>query len=108
MGPAPGPNPSYGPPPYAPYAYPFPYPAPYNTYSILALVFAVAVFPPLGIYFGRKARQQIAQTGERGSELATVGIVVGWVFTSIYGLFILLWCGMAATMFASVPWTVTR
>jgi hypothetical protein len=63
-------------------------------YAILSLVFAVAVFPPLGIYFGYKAKAQIAQTGERGVELATAGLVVGWIFSSIYGLFILLWCGV--------------
>ncbi|PWU44295.1 hypothetical protein DLE60_19670 [Micromonospora globispora] len=90
--PAPGPTPGY--PPYPPYAYP----PPVNMYAILALVFGAMVFPPLGIYFGNKAKKQIAQTGERGVELATAGLVVGWIFTAIYGLFVLVWCGFVGTM----------
>ncbi|MEH1015687.1 DUF4190 domain-containing protein [Micromonospora sp. CPCC 206060] len=69
-----------------------------NTYAILSLVFAVMVFPPLGVYFGNRARDQIAQTGERGAELATAGIVVGWVFTIMYVVFIVVWCAMAGTL----------
>jgi hypothetical protein len=68
---------------------------PTNTYAILAAIFAFVVFPPLGIYFGYKAREQIAATGERGSELATVGIVAGWILTALYGVFMLVWCGFA-------------
>lgn len=82
--------------PYPP-GYP-PYYAPYNTYAILSLVLTVAVFPPLGIYFGNKAKQQIAQTGERGTELATVGIVLGWIFTGIFGVAILIWCSAMGLM----------
>ncbi|WBB82306.1 DUF4190 domain-containing protein [Micromonospora sp. WMMD882] len=74
--------------------------APFNTYAILALVFGVMVFPPLGIYFGNRARREIAQTGERGGELATAGIVVGWIFTILYGVLLLVWCGLAGTMLA--------
>jgi hypothetical protein len=83
-------------PPYGPY----PYPAPLNTYAILSLVFAVFVFPPLGIYFGKKAKQQIAQTGERGVELATAGVICGWIFSACYALFLLVWCGFALTFIA--------
>ena len=72
-------------------------------YAILALIFGVFVFPPLGIYFGSKAKQQIAVTGERGAELATAGYVVGWVFTGLSVLFILVWCAFAASMFSTVP-----
>jgi hypothetical protein len=98
--PAQGPPPSG--PPYQPYPpYP-PYPPPVNTYAILSLVLAVAVFPPLGIYFGNKAKEQIARTGERGVELATVGIVLGWIFTAIFGALILIWCGMALVMFGGL------
>lgn len=88
----PGPTPGH--PPYPPYAYS----PPVNMYAILALVFGAMVFPPLGIYFGNKAKKQIAQTGERGVELATAGLVVGWIFTAIYGLFVLVWCGVVGTM----------
>lgn len=59
--------------------------------------------PPVGIYFGSKAKGQIAQTGERGVELATAGVVVGWIFTALYGVVFLAWCGMAAVMLGSAP-----
>jgi Domain of unknown function (DUF4190) len=88
-----------GEPPGQPYPTPYPpygYAPPINMYSILALVFGVMVFPPLGIYFGRKAKQQIAQTGERGIELATAGQIVGWIFTGIWGLLVLVSCGFLA------------
>ncbi len=62
---------SQPPPPQPPPPYPYvPYPPPFNTYAILSLVFALFVFAPLGIYFGKVAKRQIAQTGERGIELA--------------------------------------
>ncbi|HEU4426261.1 MAG TPA: DUF4190 domain-containing protein [Pilimelia sp.] len=72
-------------------------------YAILALVFGAMVFPPLGIYFGSKAKQQIAETGERGVELATAGLVVGWIFTALYGVAFLVWCGIVGTMLAAGP-----
>lgn len=71
---------------------------PVNTYAILAAVFAFVVFPPLGIYFGRKAKEQIALSGERGIELANVGVIAGWIISVLYGLFMILWCGMVGTM----------
>ncbi|WP_433202820.1 DUF4190 domain-containing protein [Dactylosporangium sp. CS-047395] len=67
---------------------------PVNTYAILAAVFAFVVFPPLGIYFGRKAREQIAMSGERGIELAKVGIIAGWILSVLYLGFMVLWCGL--------------
>jgi peptidyl-prolyl cis-trans isomerase B (cyclophilin B) len=97
------------PPPVPPQAgppYP-PYPPPVNTYAILSLVLGLAIFPPLGIYFGNRAKEQIAQTGERGVELATAGIVVGWILTSLYAVFICVWCGFVGLMIsgstAAVP-----
>jgi hypothetical protein len=89
-------NPQY--PPVPPPGYPGypnygPYQPPYNTMAILSLVFAVFVFPPLGIFFGYRAKQQIAVSGERGLELATAGLITGWVLTSIYALFLLIFCG---------------
>lgn len=85
--PTPPQQPHYPPPPY----YPQP---PINMYAILSLVLAIFVLPPLGIYFGHKAKQQIAVTGERGTELATAGIVVGWIFTG----FFILWCAFAVAL----------
>ncbi|GAB3835941.1 DUF4190 domain-containing protein [Dactylosporangium cerinum] len=70
---------------------------PVNTYAILAAVFAFVVFPPLGIYFGGKAKEQIAQSGERGIELANVGVIAGWILSVLFGLFIIVWCGLVGT-----------
>ncbi|WDZ88123.1 DUF4190 domain-containing protein [Micromonospora cathayae] len=72
-----------------------------NTYAILSLVFGVAVFPPLGIYFGNRAKREIERTGERGVELATAGIVVGWVFTIMYVVFLVIWCALAGSLLTS-------
>ena len=78
-------------------------PPPYNTLAILALVLGVMVLPPLGIYFGHKAQEQIAQTGERGVELAKAGVLVGWILTVFYGLFFVAWCCFAAQIFSHAP-----
>ena len=82
------------PPPYRPYP-------PYNVYAILSLVLALFVLPPLGIYFGRKARQEIARTGERGAELATAGIICGWVMTAFLGVGMIIWCVAAVAWFSA-------
>jgi hypothetical protein len=96
------PVPSAHPEPYGPYPPP-PYVVlpPVNTYAILAAIFAFVVFPPLGIYFGYKAREQIAQTGERGIELAKVGIIGGWIITSLQAVFLVVWCGFMLTFFTA-------
>jgi Domain of unknown function (DUF4190) len=97
----PVPTPPPYPPPYGPYPVPPPYAVlpPFNTYAILAAIFAFVVFPPLGIYFGYKAREQIAQTGERGIELAKVGIIGGWIITGLQAVFFVVWCGFMLTFF---------
>lgn len=88
--------------PYGPPTPPYhPQYAPFNTYAILALVFGVMVFPPLGIYFGNRAKREIAQTGERGTELATAGIVVGWILTIGYVVLMVVWCALAGTMLST-------
>jgi peptidyl-prolyl cis-trans isomerase B (cyclophilin B) len=77
---------------------------PINTYAILALVLGVMVLPPLGIYFGSQAKKQIAVSGERGIEMARVGVIVGWILTGVYGLFFV--AGLAYV--AIFAMTVTR
>jgi hypothetical protein len=57
------------------------------------------VLPPLGIYFGKKAQQQIAVTGERGIELAKAAVVVGWVLTIGVGAFFVIWCVIVMSFF---------
>jgi hypothetical protein len=53
-----------------------------NTMAILSLVFAF-VFSPLGIAFGHIARKQIRERGEGGSGLATAGLILSYIFTTI-------------------------
>jgi hypothetical protein len=90
----------YGMVPPGQYGYMVYQPPPYNTLAVLALVLGIMVLPPLGIYFGHKAQQQIAQTGERGIELAKVGVVIGWIGTSLY---VLMFCGVCFLFAASSP-----
>jgi hypothetical protein len=56
--------------------------------SILSLVFAF-VFPPLGIVFGHIAKKQIRRTGEAGSGFATAGLVLGYIFTVLWILYVI-------------------
>jgi hypothetical protein len=60
-----------------------------NVMAILALVFAF-VFAPLGIVFGHIAKRQIRRTGESGSGLATAGLVLGYIFTILFILYVVV------------------
>lgn len=60
-----------------------------NTMAIVALVGAF-VFAPLGIVFGHIARGQINRTGEGGRGLATAGLIIGYIFTAIWILTVVL------------------
>lgn len=97
---APAPAPTAGWPPSAPAGYaghpapqsppvgvgpmpPVPAPqAPLNTLSWLSVVIAFIV-SPVAIVLGVVARSQIARTGERGRGLATLGTVLGAVFSLV-------------------------
>jgi hypothetical protein len=70
-----------------------PGPPRYNVPAILSIVFAF-VFAPAGIVLGHVARRQIRQTGEQGDVLATVGLVLSYVFT---GLAVLVCCLLGLT-----------
>lgn len=50
-----------------------------NTFAVLALVFGL-LGGYLGIVFGFIAKSQIKRTGEQGNQLATVGLVLGWIW----------------------------
>ncbi|MGK5672536.1 DUF4190 domain-containing protein [Micromonospora sp. URMC 106] len=63
-----------------------------NVLAILSLVLAF-VFAPAGIVLGHLAKRQIRTTGEEGDQLATWGLVLGYVFT---GLGLLACCGWIA------------
>jgi len=82
-----GQPPPYGQPGYGqPYAQqPYMGAAPTNTMAILSLVFAF-VFAPAAIVLGHVAKKQIRQTGESGDGLATAGLWLGYIFTSLYVL----------------------
>lgn len=60
--------------------------------AILSLVFAFA-FPPAGAVLGHVAKRQIRTSGEEGDQLATWGLILGYVFT---GLTLLACCGWLA------------
>ena len=106
-GSVPPPPPPYGAPqPYAPapYGQQQPYPAqPYaygprtNTLSIVALVLAFVV--PLGaIICGHIALSQIRRTGEAGHGLALAGTVLGYVFTGLAVLFVIVYVVILAVV----------
>ena len=58
-----------------------------NVMAILSLVFAF-VFSPVGIVFGHIAKKQIRRTGEQGNGLATAGLVLSYIFTILFILWI--------------------
>lgn len=53
-----------------------------NSMAIAALVCSL-VLAPLGIVFGHIALSQIKRTGEEGKGLAIAGLVIGYIFTAI-------------------------
>jgi hypothetical protein len=61
-----------------------------NTLAIVALVVAIFCFPLVGAILGFVAKNQIKQTGEGGDGIATAAIVVGLLFTVLYGLYFIL------------------
>lgn len=66
-----------------------------NVMAILSLVFAF-VFSPLGIVFGHVAKGQIRRTGEGGSGLATAGLVLGYIFTILFVVWVVFIFVLAA------------
>jgi len=91
--------------------YPPMYPPPRQTNSmaIVALVSAFIV-APLGIVFGHIALSQIRRTGEEGKGLAVAGLVIGYVFTGLFLLMIVVWLVMfawIATEIDRLPSTTT-
>jgi hypothetical protein len=84
-------QPGYG----QPYAQQQPYmqQPPTNTMAILSLVFAF-VFSPAAIVMGHVAKKQIRTTGESGDGLATAGLWLGYIFTSLYVVFCAFYIGV--------------
>jgi hypothetical protein len=64
------------------------YAPPTNTLAILALVLAFVISPG-GIILGHIALGQIKRTGEGGRGLALAGLIIGYVFTGFWLLYII-------------------
>ncbi|MGV0715517.1 DUF4190 domain-containing protein [Mycolicibacterium sp. XJ662] len=60
-----------------------------NGMSIAALVCSL-VFAPLGIIFGHIALSQIKRTGEDGKGFAIAGLVIGYIFTALLVVYIVV------------------
>jgi peptidyl-prolyl cis-trans isomerase B (cyclophilin B) len=99
------------PPSSTPGFYPPMYPPPRQTsaMAIGALVGAF-FFPPLGIVLGHIALSQIRRNNEEGRGLAVAGLVIGYVFTALYLLGIVIYVIFVAWMVSEVdkaPHTTT-
>jgi hypothetical protein len=60
--------------------------------GLVGLVFCPLICSVLAIVFGYQARKEIAASGGQlaGGGSATAGIILGWIGTVIYGIFLLL------------------
>lgn len=83
---APPAQPTY--PAYGQTAAPGYYAPPTNTLAILALVLGFVISPG-GIICGHIALNQIKRTGEGGRGLALAGLIIGYVFTGFWLLYII-------------------
>lgn len=63
---------------------------PWNALAIIGFVLAFVV-PPGAIACGHIAMAQIRRTGEQGYGLALAAAVIGWAFTGVIALFVVLW-----------------
>ncbi|GHF20465.1 DUF4190 domain-containing protein [Pseudolysinimonas yzui] len=96
--------PAYGQPPAAGY-----YAPPTNTLAILALVLAFVIAPG-GIICGHIALSQIKRTGEGGRGLAVAGLIIGYVFTGIFVLYIIgviifaVWMASMGAAYSTYPY----
>ena len=58
---------------------------------VLGIVWIYGIGSILALVFGYKAKRQIRESGQRGSGMATAGIVLGWVGIAGVILFITFW-----------------
>ncbi|SDJ48618.1 protein of unknown function [Frankineae bacterium MT45] len=95
-------NPTYVPPPQQPQVYRVP-PVPgsrpgTNGMAVASLVLSLfwlyGIGSVLAIVFARKAKRQIAQTGQSGGGMATAGTIIGWL--GIAGLILVILIAIAA------------
>jgi hypothetical protein len=98
-------------PTYPAYGQPTPgyYAPPTNTLAIIALILGF-VFAPAGIVCGHIALGQIKRTGEGGRGLALAGLILGYVFTAIFVLYIIgviifvAWAASMGGMYSTYPY----
>ncbi|MFT4200598.1 DUF4190 domain-containing protein, partial [Gordonia sp. (in: high G+C Gram-positive bacteria)] len=72
-------------------AKPHPIPAPENAKlnrtAVHALLYSFfGITAPVGVYLGRKARLQIARTGETGEPYAIAALIIGWAYLTALAL----------------------
>ena len=91
------PQPGYAQPAYG--GQPGYYAPPTNTLAIVALVLAF-VFSIVGAILGHVALGQIKRTGEGGHGIALAAVIVGWVFTGIGVLVVVLYIVIFAIAFS--------
>jgi hypothetical protein len=93
-GAVPGGVPGPGYPAYPPnYGYGYGVPARTNTLAITSLVLSLVglgcgILAPAGAIVGHVAKRQIRERGEAGDGLALAGIIVGWIVTGLYLVYI--------------------
>lgn len=63
---------------------------PLNNLALVSLIIAVFL-PPVGAALGVLAREQTAETGERGRGLATVGVVLSAAVHGVALLLVVAW-----------------
>jgi hypothetical protein len=98
-------------PTYPAYGQPAPgyYAPPTNTLAIIALILGF-VFAPAGIICGHIALGQIKRTGEGGRGLALAGLILGYVFTALFVLYIIgviifvAWAASMGGMYSTYPY----
>jgi peptidyl-prolyl cis-trans isomerase B (cyclophilin B) len=74
--------------------------APTNTLAIIALILGFVV-PLAGIICGHIALGQIKRTGEGGHGLALAGTIIGYVFTGLGILFVIIYAVFFVALFSS-------
>jgi hypothetical protein len=75
------------------YGAPAPVVRPTNTMAIVALVLSLVGLPcgltaPVGAIIGHVARRQIRERGESGDGMALAGIIVGWIVTALWLVYV--------------------
>ena len=69
---------------------------PTNSMAIASMIFGLMEFFTVGltaipaVVLGHKARRQIRLTGERGSGMATTGLVLGWAAIGLFALLVVV------------------